>query len=98
LIPSKLERQTFAFHKVKVTVEPAQLRTSVAKRLASGLSCLEVNPSSRFLQALRPYYLPPVYANHEVVPRLHGHLVIFVAQDLKAEGAMSCTCILRGAV
>jgi hypothetical protein len=74
---------TFALKTPKLTVCPAQFRTSVAKRLGSGLSCRASTPHLHTQHCL-PYDGPSIDSNNEIKPRLQRHFLVRVPQDLEA--------------
>jgi len=76
---------TFALHRPRLIVEPAQFRTSVAKRCGSGLS-LNLHDSLRYVSifgANLPHNVSTIDADNKVEPRFDCQLRIAVAQDLK---------------
>ena len=76
---------TFALQRPKFTLLPAQLATSVAKRLGSGLSCMKQSSSSLHLTSdAWTYNVSTIYADNEVKPGLNGQLCIGILEDLKS--------------
>ena len=81
-----------------MTVDPAQLRTSVAKRLESGSSCFFVSSRHLAFKLGGPYYLSTVDADDEVVPGFQRYLIVLVSEHLKAKGMMTYAGILGGSI
>jgi len=78
---------TFALQRPNVTVLPAQLRTSWAKRAGSE-SSLFVGKLENQEVLKASYDHTPIYPNDKVKPWLNTKLQILVSQDLKSKGAM----------
>jgi hypothetical protein len=74
---------TFALHRPSVTVPPAQLRTSWAKRVASE-SSYDHQYATNVLNRVS-YNDTPIDSNYKVKPWLEGELEIRVSQDLETE-------------
>jgi len=72
-----------ALYTPRLIVDPAQLRTSVAKREGSGLSLEVVRGLIRVL-CWDPYDGSAVDTNDKVEPRLYCELGVLVPQYLKA--------------
>lgn len=89
-------RWPLADQRPSITEEPAQLRTSWAKREGS-----EDSWGSRLVEEGREgefggrYNHAPVDANYVVEPWLDGELEVGVAQDLEAETAVGFSCLGR---
>lgn len=71
-----------------MTVDPAQLRTSVANRFGSGSSWVGVSSKFHGLFYAEPYNLPAIDANNKVIPRFYWYFMVLVAEDLKTKGAL----------
>lgn len=88
-------RWPFADQRPRETEPPAQLRTSWAKRLGSGLSWREGALSVSYLsnggslwKSQSTYDGPAVNTNDEVKPRLDVEFEVRVAEHLETEGAL----------
>lgn len=77
-------RRTFALHRSREREDPAQLRTSVANSVGSGLSCTHVSCRSS-VPLFDSYNKVAIDTNDEIEPWLYRHICIGIAENLEAK-------------
>ena len=76
---------TFALHRPREREEPAQLWTSVAKRLGSEGSCGKISLARSVLVHLMAHNVMTVDPDNKVKPWLYGQIWVGITEDLEAE-------------